>query len=408
MEETVLFARQPIFDGHQHVQAYELLFRNGDSDEAKFIDGDLATKSVLLNAYVESSAPTVLNGKPGFLNVSRVMIAALPTFARQFLVVEVLEDFHSQASLEEELAELRKRGFQIALDDFEVSNYRESLLELVDIVKLDVFDYSEQELIKVVNLLSRHSVQLLAEKVETPEMFKLCKSLGFELFQGYFFCKPELVKGHVLNPSRRSVLDLLRQLYQPEVDSAVVVEIVKRDVALSYKLLKLVNSSFYRRTTGIDSIEHAVNMLGLERIRSWITLLALGDSSKKTDELQKETLLRAHMCEKLAENLDRPVRQMVFSAGMLSCIDAWFDHPMKELLSLLPISETLTGAILYHQGVVGQLLSLSIDYIHCDWEKISQAKLDDLFLSIEHLGLAYSYGIERTDQISMMMAEESF
>lgn len=406
MVETVLFARQPIFDSRQNVYGYELLFRNGEVDKADFIDGDLATKSVLLNAYAESSAPVVLNGKPGFLNVSRTMMSAIPAFARQFLVVEVLEQAHADDVIVEDVKDLQSRGFQVVLDDFEMKHYRPDLIENVDIVKLDVLTYSQQELAEAVDELSQHSVKLLAEKVETHDIFNLCKSLGFDLFQGYFFCRPELVKGHVMDANRRAIFDLLRELYQPDVDIPKLAEIVKRDVVLSYKILKLVNSSFYRREKEIESIEQAVMVLGMGRIRSWVTLVSMGKLNQKPDELQKESLMRAHMCEKLGESADDSVKQICFSAGLLSCLDAWFDYPIPELMSGLPLSEDLSAAVMKKEGKTGEILQFVIDATHSNWDSVTEERLQKLNLSSDLVSEAYAFAVEQTDQISTLMMDE--
>ena len=401
-----MFARQPIFDGRQQVFGYELLFRNGETDKADFIDGDLATRSVLLNAYTESSAPQVLNGKPGFLNVGRTMMSAIPSFAKQFLVVEVLEGEHHIASLKSEIDELRQRGFQVALDDFEMKNYRPDLIDSVNIVKLDVLMFSQEELAQAVDILGQHSVRLLAEKVETHDMFKYCQSLGFDYFQGFFFCRPEIVRGHILDANRRAIFDLIRELYQPEVDVDRLIDIVKRDIVLSYKLLKLVNSSFYRRAQEVNSIGHAVMLLGIVRIRSWATLVSLGKLNHKPDELQTESLMRGYMCEHLGERFEHEVKQMSFSAGLLSCLDAWFDYPLDQLMKVLPLSPELRRAVVSKEGITGQLLSIIVNYMHSKWDQISPEKLADLALSLEDLSEAYAYAIARTDQISVLMIEE--
>ncbi len=406
LQEKVLFARQPIFDGRQHVFGYELLFRNGETDKAEFIDGDLATRSVLLHAYAESSAPQVLNGKPGFLNVGRTMMSAIPSFAKQFLIVEVLEGEHHIGSLSAEIDELRQRGFQVALDDFEMKNYRPDLIDAVNIVKLDVLMYTPEQLAEAVDTLGQHSVRLLAEKVETHDMFKYCQSLGFDYFQGFFFCRPEIVRGHILDANRRAIFDLIRELYQPEVDVERLIDIVKRDVVLSYKLLKLVNSSFYRRAQEVNSIGHAVMLLGIVRIRSWATLVSLGKLNHKPDELQTESLMRGYMCEHIGERFEHEVQQMSFSAGLLSCLDAWFDYPLDQLMKVLPLSPELSKAVVLKEGPTGQILSLVVDYMHTKWDRITQTKLADLQLTLDDLSEAYTYAIARTDQISELMIEE--
>lgn len=406
MAEEVLFARQPIFDTHQRVYAYELLFRHGDVARAEFIDGDLASKSVLLNAYAENNAPQVLNGKPGFLNVTRAIIPAIPSFARQFLVVEILEQEHGCRELTDDIKGLSKRGFVIALDDFMMKNYRPELIDAVDIVKLDVLTYERDELEQAVNVLRQHKVKLLAEKVESYDVFKHCLSLGMELFQGFFFCRPEVVRGHTFDSYRLTLLNLIKEVYREEVDIQKLTSIIKQDAVMSFKLLKLVNSAFYRRQQQVDSISHAVMLLGINRIRSWATLVTLGRVSHKPDELQKESLMRAYMCEKLGESLGPETTQMCFSAGLLSCLDAWFDYPLAELIEMLPLSYELRSAIVEQTGKVGRLLPIAINYIHSNWQGLDIATLEAAELDYLKVGEAYTYAVEVTDSLTAEMAME--
>lgn len=406
MSETILFARQPIFDNRQNVYGYELLFRDADVDHARFIDGDLATRSVLLNAYAENNAPLLLNGKPGLLNVSRQMLTSLPDFANEFLIIELLESEHHASAVVDELKELRRHGFSVALDDFDIQHYSPELIEQADIVKLDVLMYSKTELAKVVDTLTQHSVRLLAEKVETYEMFQFCQSLGFDLYQGYFFCRPESVKGHVFDANRRAIFNLISELYKPEVDVSTITEIVKRDVALSYKLLKLVNSSFYRRAQEVESINHAIMMLGISRIRSWATLVSLGKLSNKPEELNTESLLRAYMCEYIGRTVNEETAAKAFSIGLLSCLDAWFDHPIAELVEVLPLTEEFRAALINNEGFGGKLLTVVTHYIHSDWDELTVERLSEIGVTQEQLLKAYEYSVERTDSIASLLIQD--
>jgi EAL and modified HD-GYP domain-containing signal transduction protein len=178
-------------------------------------------------------------------------------------------------------------------------------------------------------------------------------------------------------------------------------------VVLSFKLLKLVNSSFYRRAQQVDSIGHGVMMLGIARIRSWATLVSLGKLNHKPEELQNESLVRAYMCEKLGEKFDENIQQMTFSAGLLSCLDAWFDYPLTELMTLLPLSEELRAAVVNKEGKAGNILSVVVHYMHSQWDNIDDKILKELGLSLEELSEAYTFAIERTDQISILMIEEN-
>lgn len=404
--QQVLFARQPIFDKALSVYAYELLFRNGEVDNARFVDGDLATRSVLLNAYAQNSAPQLLNGKPGFLNVSRFMLNNLPEFAKEFLYVEILEHEHHEKTLVSELKRIRSQGFKVALDDFDMAYFSPELIEQSDIVKLDVLAMTRSELSDAVTTLQTYDVMLLAEKVETQAMYQYCRELGFDLFQGYFFCRPELVRGRVIQSNRRALFDLLKEIYHPDENISRISSIVKRDAVLSYKLLKLANSSFYRRAADISSIDHAVMLLGLIRIRSWATLVCLGDLGDKPFELQTESFMRATMCEQLVGASDVDMAAQAFSAGMLSSIDAWFDQPMSELLDNLPLSSSLKEAILFKKGRIGEVLALTLDYLRTEWTAITEERLAAMDITHSKLLAAYECSVQRTDELATLMLEE--
>jgi EAL and modified HD-GYP domain-containing signal transduction protein len=321
-------------------------------------------------------------------------------------VVEILEQEHGHPALVNDINWLSKRGFLVALDDFDMKYYRPELIDAADIIKLDVLAYDQEGLTKAVQQLRQHKVRLLAEKVENYEMFNLCRNLGFDLFQGFFFCRPEIVRGYTLDTNRRALLELIKEVYQPDVSIPMITEIVKRDVVLSFKLLKLVNSSFYRRAQNVESFSHAIVLLGVQRIRSWATLVTLGNISQKPDELQKESLTRAYMCEYLGEPLGEPAKQMCFSAGLLSCLDAWFDYPLDELINMLPLSQELRSAIIEQTGDIGRLLPIVIGYIHSNWNKIHQDALTAVGLDYHQVSEAYAYAVSRTDSLTAELIAE--
>lgn len=399
MQEQVLFARQPIFDRALRVFGYELLFRQGDVAAAVFDDGDLATQAVMLNAYTQSDMFQALNHKPGLLNVTKTMLNALPDFLRHNLIIEVLEGYHADQDLVPILKNLRERGFRLALDDFEIKDYRPELLDLVDLVKIDVLATGQDEIVTLLDQLEGHNVQVIAEKVETYSMFQFCLEQGVDYFQGFFFCQPELVTGHRLEPGRASLLTLLAQLYRPDIELDDVYRLVQQDTVLSYKLLQLINSSFYRRTRTIESIHQAITLLGVDRIRSWATLINMGQLEDKPRELQREALTRAFMCELLADRVAPGQGNTFFTVGLLSVLDAWLDRPMPDILRQLPLNQDLKAALLEHTGLAGDVLALAIAYCHSDWQALDQKLLTQYGLTPQQLRELYSRSIERADQL---------
>ncbi|WP_108126277.1 EAL and HDOD domain-containing protein [Saccharospirillum mangrovi] len=395
MSEEVLFARQPIFDRGLQVFGYELLFRQGGLEQAVFEDGDLATRSVMLNAYTHSNIEQALNQKPGLLNVTKTMLNALPDFLRHTLIIEVLEDYHSDDDLIAILAHLRERGFRLALDDFEHKDYRPALIDIVDLVKIDVLATGRDDIQKLVNTLRSHAVKLVAEKVETYDDFQFCLELGFDYFQGYFFCQPEAVHGRRLQPGRINLLKLLADLYRPDISVNDIYRHVQQDTVLSYKLLQLVNSSFYRRGQHVDSIHQAVALLGIDRIRGWATLINMDRFDNKPRELQREALTRAFFCEQLGQRLAPDQSDCFFTVGLLSILDALMDQTMTEVVQELPLSADIKAALSESAGLPGRTLAFAIRYAQA--KPLDDALLRDFQLSAAELSAWYQASIERAD-----------
>lgn len=397
MSEEVLFARQPIFDRGLQVFGYELLYRCGEQTQAIFEDGDLATQAVMLNAYTHSNIVSVLNQKPGLLNVTKTMLNALPDFLRDTLIIEVLEDYHGDDDLVAQLESLRGRGFRIALDDFERKDYRPALIDQADIVKIDVLATSRDEIGQLVTLLRSHDVQLVAEKVEDYDDFQFCLDLGFDFFQGYFFCHPEAVRGRRLQPMRFTLLKILAQLYRADVSVEEIYQLVQQDTVLSYKLLQLVNSSFYRRAQSVDSIQQAVSLLGIDRIRGWATLINMDRFENKPRELQREALTRGFFCEQLGQRLDPNETDCFFTVGLLSVLDALMDQPMPMVMAELPLKDSLKAALIEGAGLTGQVLRLVIDFARR--KPLTIDFLDDYELPLTELCALYKQAVNRADEL---------
>lgn len=385
--QVPLFARQPIFDLDLRIVGYELLFRGSvGGNTASFDDGSSASARVLINALTEVDLLSVVSGKRAFINFTLDMLSVVPDFAKKHLVIELLEDIPLTARLFDKLRDLRRRGYTIAIDDYGTRKYPSELLDLVDIVKVDLLHSPLDVLAAVVDELEPYNVQLLAEKVETLEEYNRCRELGFEMFQGYFFSRPRIVSGRPLGTDRTVVLDLLSTLYQSEVNIRDVVAVIQRDPSLSVKLLRLVNSALYRRQRAIRSLQQAIAMLGINRLRSWVTLLLLDAHSDRGKALQEMTLFNAYMCQQLARETRPAMENAAFTVGLLSCLDAFFDRPMQELLQHLPLDELLNHALLENRGRLGAWLRVARYLERHPIDRISGRALEQLGLARARLG----------------------
>ncbi|WP_331346848.1 EAL and HDOD domain-containing protein [Cellvibrio sp. UBA7661] len=387
---TPLLARQPIFDGNMRVIAYELLCRNSDLKFIGSTDGDAASSQVLLNAFTELSIEQVVGKHKAFVNFTRTLLHSPPPFNRQKLVIEVLEGQQVDAAMLHALMQLREQGYTIALDDFELDDNSKNLIPYADIIKLDVLSLSPEKLKHHIDYLKPFGITLIAEKVETYEMFENCKALGFDLFQGYFLAKPRVITGRKISENKQSVLQLLSALHDPDVPIEKVERMIARDTLLSFKLLRLVNSAAFGLSRDVESLRQAIMLLGLQKLRNWVNLLALSNLSGKPHELSVAALTRARMCEMIATHINQRSRpDSYFTVGLLSTLDAFLDSPLEELLRNLSLSEALNQAMLAHSGPEGMVLHIVQAHEQGHWDKIDWAHLESLGVSPEILATIY-------------------
>ncbi len=389
-EHTPLLARQPIFDGNMKVVAYELLCRNSDLKFISTSDGDAASSQVLLNAFTELSIDEVVGSHKAYVNFTRALLTSPPPFGKQKLVIEVLEGQTIDAAMLYSLQQLREQGYTIALDDFELSSDTEGLVPYADIVKLDVLALSPEKLSEHVRHLKSFGLTLIAEKVETYEMFEKCKTMGFDLFQGYFLAKPRVISGRKISENKQSVLQLLSALHDPDIPLDQVERMIARDTLLSFKLLRLVNSAAFGLSRNVDSLRQAIMLLGLTKLRNWVNLLALSNLSGKPHELSITALTRARMCELIASKIYQRSRpDSYFTVGLLSTLDAFLDTPLEELLRNLSLSDALNQAMLSHSGPEGQVLEIVQLHEQGHWQDIDWEHLTKLGINPEDLADIY-------------------
>ncbi|MGO9753358.1 MAG: EAL and HDOD domain-containing protein [Solirubrobacteraceae bacterium] len=354
----VFVGRQPIFDRKQKVVGYELLFRDGKADSAVVVDQEGATATVVLNSITEIGFEQVVGGRPAWINVStdfmrNGLVHLLPPAP---LVLEILEDQTIDDEIIATVAKLKRRGHRFALDDFLYTPDTERLLGLADFVKLDLLALGRDGLSTMVTRLVPYGVTLVAEKLETPDDYAFCTQAGCELFQGYFFCRPELMRGRRINSNRAAVLDLLAALHDPKAELANLPCKIALDVGLSFRLLRYINSAFFGLRQEVRSIGQAVALLGLEHLRQWATLTVFTSIDGKPAELTIAALVRARFCRLAAErHLDANGGEM-FTLGLFSVIDALLDTPMAELLAKLPLATDVCEALVERKGPKGQLL----------------------------------------------------
>lgn len=379
MAQDILMARQPIYDQHLNVVAYELLYRSKDSLQNNMIDdGNSATSHVLLNNYTSIYQSGKLTKLPAFINLTKEMVKSdhIPELSRQHIVLEILEGMEVDDELISGVQRFVDEGYRVALDDFIYSPEFDPIIRMAHIVKLDILEMTDEELIRHVKILKPFGVTLLAEKIETQAEFEHCLALGFKLFQGYFLCRPQLVQGKQLNSSEVVMVELMAALADPNVTPATIERVVKKDPQLTFRILRIVNSSFYNLVRKIDSLEEAIVLLGISEIKRWCALIAFSDQTGKPEELTRHTLVRARMCEILAEESNSMSGSTAFMMGVVSGLDALLDIPIENILEQVFLSEEIELAILMGEGDYGQLLTNVDNLIQGRWNSLSALQTD--------------------------------
>ena len=369
--DQVFVGRQPIYNFKLDVVSYELLFRSDAENRAEFLDGDQATSQVLINSLVEIGLDNLIGDRQAYINCSRSYLTGeicLP-FDKGRFVLEILEDIEIDVSLVEAVRRLSSQGYRIALDDFVFDHRMSPLLEVVDVVKVDYSAVDPDQLGDQLKMLREFPVRLLAEKVQTLDDFEICKQLGFELFQGFFLARPRIIRGTRLMNNQASLLHLLSKLHDPLISIAEVEELIRRDISLSYKLLRYANSSALGVRSKIDSIDQALILLGLQTIRSIVTLMVISYSEDKPVAFMRTALHRAKMCELLGQRLDREDSRAFFTIGLFSILDAVLSCSMADILKELPLSEHVKGALIDREGAMGETLRCTIAYEEGNWQE---------------------------------------
>ncbi|MFB9885339.1 EAL and HDOD domain-containing protein [Balneatrix alpica] len=365
-------ARQAIFDTELNVVGYELLFRSEQEQSAAlFADSNKATQDVLLNNFMAIWEQGERQLMPVYINVGQdfVLNRNIPDLPREDVVLELLEDIQGSDELLHAVAELKLQGYRLALDDFVYQPELEPLIRLAEVIKLDVMELGMEALAEQVKLLRPFNKVLLAEKVETQEEFEQCKALGFSRFQGYFLSRPILMRGKRMPPSNTIIMRVTQQLLA-DAEVADVEKAILQDPALTYKLLKLINSAQLARSQRITSVNQALNMLGRQALQKWLLLL-LASSAEVPAEGVRIALIRARMMELLAEQAESPLAQQAFMVGILASLEMLYAIPLQELLVDLPLEDVILQGV-HGKGELGQHLLLARAYEKMQWKLVER------------------------------------
>lgn len=379
MSEHCIIGRQPILDRNEHLYGYELLFRSTDVNEANIQDSGRATANVIVNTLASFGIRELLDGHKGFINVDleMLMYEGLELLPHEHIVIELLESIESSPAVIHRCLALKEAGFRFALDDHRYSPDFAELYAVVDIVKIDLLQTPLETLPEIIELLRPYPCKLLAEKVESVEMFKACHSLGFDYFQGYYFARPDILKKKKMDEDATTLLKLLRLLAE---DASIheIEQAFRGSPSLTYKLMMLVNSVAFGNRQKIQGVRHAIAMTGRIQIKRWIQLALFAADGDDTfaHPLVDMAASRAGFMEQMA--FVHPQLQFIdespehaFMTGILSLMENIYDITIEEIILNLNLNEDVATALLNHTGHYGSLLRVMEHIEHLDMSSAS-------------------------------------
>ncbi|MDA8197135.1 MAG: HDOD domain-containing protein [Actinomycetota bacterium] len=359
-QHSPLLARQPIFDRLLQVVGYELFFR-GVLDRRYIHEneqGDLMTAQLMVDAFVlgisQLSGDNLL-----FLNVDyRIVSGEVPVvFPPEKTVLELPSTLNFDSETIDHIRKLSQMGFAIALEDGPIER-DDDILSFVDFVKIDVSKYESNEIARRIQAIRKYHVNTVALKVETWEQLDFCGEVGFDLFQGYVLSKPQIIEGRTLSPAHLTNVQLATELSNPSATIENVVEIVQKDPGLGYRVLQSASEgTFYGMRRTVRSLNEALVLLGWRRLQAWVTLMLIVEPSSTPDVKIKTALIRARLCELIANKIDPELKDAAYTTGLLSSLDLLLNIAIEDVIKDLPIDQEIKDAILRLEGTLGHVLA---------------------------------------------------
>ncbi len=412
MSKSLYFARQPILDINGHTYAYELLYRSSlEQGFSPITDDREATAQVLVNSLNLIGLKNILGKALAFINIDATLLMDDMIFSipKEKFVLEILETVIITEEVLARVKELKELGYSFALDDADCSrefiiNFQ-PVFKYIDVLKLDITLVDEEKLPRFLTLFKQFNLKILAEKVETQEQFDRYKAFGCDLFQGFFFARPDIIENKRLDPEHVIILNLIQQLQQEDCINDVC-HIFEQNVALTLQLLRFINSAAFSFRSSIKSIRQAIVLLGPNQLKSWVLLISYANPSIGAKGLQNPLLHLAQTRSNMMQTLTKAVyKNRCTSAfldkaafiGLLSLVEALFQTPIQDILEELNVDEDISQTLILHKGDFGTIFKLVCAVELFDTESVDNY-LNELPITHEEFSTAVEHAYEITEQ----------
>ena len=384
MDRHILCNKQPILDDKQQLYSYSYtleaitkdLSPTAWEDEAKDLFSELDKTVGLDNLAGERHC---------FYHVPNCLLKpdTLPKLSDQKkLVIEIDTDILGDKEALTHLKALRAEGLQLCLRDYQPDETHDKLLKIVQFVKLDRGALGDG-LIEQYNRL-KDDYTVIVTHVEDEAQFQTLKDQGVKLFQGFYFVNPVTTADKELSANEAAMLQLLAKINSDDTDFDELADIIRTDVALSHHLLTAINHPSNDLPYQVESIEDAVKLMGLKRLKFWVTMMIMSRAEGTPTELMVTSLVRGKFMELLAENSShKKEKDSYFLVGLFSTLNAFFHLPMVDLVSRLPLAEPLKKALTDMEGDMGKALRIVRDLERgsTDWQSLQFENQDIMAIS---------------------------
>lgn len=396
----VLLTCRPVYTRGQDVAAFQLLMQGHDGQQASLTDLQ-SSGPVILGTYASLFQNGRLQSVPSVLRIPEEVLLAprLPELPRKQYILEIPGDVLLTSELVERLRALARHGYRLALADYDPDDDElDVLLEVVHIVKVNTRALDTAALERAAERPRRHGVERLADNLDDRDAFRRCLELGFDYYQGDFLSDPRPIKGKKIAGNKLLLLQLLSELHNPDASPARLEEIAIKDAQLTWRILKTVNSAAVGLRREVNTLSHAIALLGLDEIRRWANLFLVEGVPGKPEALARDMLVRGRMCEALSQLCERPNPVDHFIVGLLSRLDTLLDMTMEDLMEQVPLSHDVKAALLTRAGGAGEILG--------EVEAYQAGRFDDLRLLSEraYYEVAYRHSVAWARQVQQAMS----
>jgi len=378
-KNNIFVGRQPIYNHNLGVFAYELLFRSSKTENlSQFPEsGDEATSQVFINTFFEMGLTNVVGNQLACINLGEnySLWKNIPVIKPEKIILDIPKSIEINDESIKAVKCLKQAGYTLALDDFTDNPSMDMIMEFISIIRIDVRKVKLDVVKKRVKYFRRYSATLLADKVENLDDFDALNAMGFDYFQGYFLSHPKIVVATGMPNNRLSIMNLIAAINDVKADVSDVESVIDRDASLSYKILKLINSAGFGLRHQVDSMHHAIVMLGKNQLTSWASMLALGSLNDRPPEMIHLCMIRAKTCELLAQASGIKDCNRFFTVGLLSALDILMERKLLAILKQLPLADDIKTALLEHEGIMGEALNSALAFEVSDWDNVNFQRL---------------------------------